>query len=86
LGRGLRFFDITNVDVVDAALDYILPGVFALIACSIPAIYFNHLLKQVDDFRELIKVSKGIARDDVDLKKRCGAFNINDLSKAVGNR
>jgi hypothetical protein len=64
------------------ALFYSFPGLVLFIACSVPALYFNYLLKQEDYCKQFIEVNKGIKKDDADLIKRCGALDIDALFKS----
>ena len=58
---------------------YSSPGFVFFVACSVPAIYFNHLLKQHGYCIEVVRHNKGITRDHPDLKERCGSFDMNEL-------
>jgi hypothetical protein len=67
-----------------AVLIYAFPGLVVLIVCSIPAFYFNYLLKQEDYCQQLVKVNPRMTKDDPALLKRCGALDIDALYKASG--
>ena len=60
---------------------YSSPGLLFFLACSVPAIYFNHLLKQHGYCTEVVRhnINRGITRDHPDLKERCGYFDMNEL-------
>jgi len=57
------------------------PGLLFFLACSVPAIYFNHLLKQHWYCTEVVRhnINRGITQDHPDLKERCGYFDMNEL-------
>lgn len=65
-------------------LIYAFPGLVVFIVCSIPAFYFNYLLKQEGYCQQLIKANPRLTKDDSDLLERCGALDINELFKASG--
>ena len=58
---------------------YSSPGLLFFLACSVPAIYFNHLLKQHWYCTEVVRHNRGITQDHPDLKERCGYFDMNEL-------
>jgi hypothetical protein len=63
-----------------------MPGLIACIVCVIPAFYFNHLLKQHDYCLEVVRVNKGMAKNDAMLVERCGRLDVDELferSKAL---
>lgn len=64
---------------------YNAPGIIAFILCALPALYFNYLLKQHDYCSEVVKVNKGIAKNDADLQARCGRFDIEALFERSKN-
>jgi hypothetical protein len=71
-----------NITAVQT-LFYMLPGLLALIACCIPAIYFNYLLKQENYCQQLIKVNQRMTKDAPSLLKHCGALDLDALFKSA---
>jgi hypothetical protein len=57
------------------------PGLLFFLAWSVPAIYFNHLLKQHWYCIEVVRhnINRGITQNHPDLKERCGYFDMNEL-------
>ena len=68
------------------SLFYASPGLLFLVVCSLPAIYFSHLLKQQSYCVEVIRTNRGITKDHPDLKARCGYFDMNELFASAGGR
>lgn len=58
---------------------YMLPGIAAMIVCAVPAFYYNHLLKQHDYCVGVVRVNKGISKNDPFLKQRCGRYDFSEL-------
>jgi len=58
---------------------YSSPGLLFFLACSVPAVYFNYLLKQHGYCTEVVRHNRGITRDHPDIKERCGYFDMNEL-------
>jgi hypothetical protein len=75
-----------NVDgIAVMSLFYVSPGLLFFLACSVPAIYFGHLLKQQSYCVEVVQTNRGVTRDDAFLKERCGYYDMNELfAKARG--
>jgi len=65
--------------IVAMSLFYVSPGLLFFVACSVPAIYFNYLLKQQLYCVEVVRTNRGITQDNADLKERCGYFDMNEL-------
>jgi hypothetical protein len=74
-----RYVHVSVGRIAVMSLFYVSPGLLLLLACSLPAIYFNHLLKQQSYCVEVVRTNRGIARDHPDLKARCGYFDMNEL-------
>src|SRR5262245_58812541 len=51
------------------SLFYVSPGLLSFLACSAPAIYFSHLLKQHAYCTDVVRhnINRGITQDDRDL-------------------
>lgn len=58
---------------------YSLPGIFVMILCSVPALYFGYLLKQHRYCVDVVGVNKNMSKDHPDLKQRCGRFDVDEL-------
>jgi hypothetical protein len=65
------------------SLVYASPGLLLLVAFSVPAIYFNHLMKQQLYCVEVVRTNRGITQDHPDLKARCGYFDMNELFESA---
>lgn len=59
-------------------LVYMFPGMLVFILFSIPAIYFNYLLKQEAFCKKMIEVNK-MTVTNRDLEEKCGSLDINEL-------
>jgi hypothetical protein len=71
-----------NVEGISVmSLFYVSPSLLFFLACSVPAIYFSHLLKQHSYCIEVVRhnINRGITQDDADLKERCVYFDMNEL-------
>lgn len=65
-------------EVMLKAVVFMFPGYFALVLFSLPAIYFNYLLKQEKFCQQMIKVNK-MTETNADLEEKCGSLDINEL-------
>jgi hypothetical protein len=68
------------------SLFYVSPGLLFFLACSVPAIYFNYLLKQQSYCVEVVRANKGITQDDAFLKERCSYYDTNELFATARGR
>jgi len=59
-------------------LIFMLPGLLVFILFSVPAIYFNHLLKQETFCKEMIK-RNNLTETRPELQKKCGSLDIDEL-------
>ncbi|WP_434777332.1 hypothetical protein [Neisseria sp. Ec49-e6-T10] len=62
-----------------ATLWYSLPAIVTLVIMVIPAIYFNHLVKQEDYCLTIIKVNKINTIENPFLQDRCSSFDLPEL-------
>jgi heme/copper-type cytochrome/quinol oxidase subunit 2 len=74
----------SRATVAAYTLWYMMPALIVFILCCIPMIYFNYLLKQEDYCITVIKVNKGIRKDDQTLRERCHQFDLDALFKEAG--
>lgn len=47
--------------------------------CTVSMLYFGHLLKRVEYCLQIIKVNKGMEKDNLFLLERCGCLDIDEL-------
>ena len=61
------------------AFIYMLPGICLFILMNIPLMYLGSLLKKEDYCKEIIRVNKGIKKDDPFIKERCNCLDVDEL-------
>lgn len=68
-----------NLDEISyKTLFFMIPGVLVFILFSVPAIYFNHLLKQETFCKEMIK-RNNLTETRPELQEKCGSLDIDEL-------
>lgn len=70
------FLDLQMVSF--KTLVFMFPGIIVFLAFSVPAIYFNYLLKQESFCKKMIQVNK-FTEPNSDLREKCGSLDINEL-------
>ena len=61
------------------AFIYMLPGILLFVLMNIPLMYLGSLLKKEDYCKEIIRVNKGITKDDPFMKERCNCLDVDEL-------
>jgi len=61
------------------AFIYMFPGILLFILMNIPLMYLGSLLKKEDYCKEIIRVNKGIKKDDPFIKERCDCLDVDEL-------
>ena len=61
------------------ALIYMFPGILLFILMNIPLMYLGSLLKKEDYCKEIIRVNKGIKKNDPFIKERCNCLDVDEL-------
>lgn len=68
-----------DLDIISfKTLIFMLPGLLVLILFSVPAIYFNYLLKQETFCKEMIK-RNNLTKTRPELQEKCGSLDIDEL-------
>lgn len=68
---------------------YMIPGFLVFLLCCVPVLYCGHLRKQREYCLQVVRMNKGITKDNDMLKERCGCFDLDELfaeSAAAENR
>lgn len=72
-----RSVDLHSVSM--KTLVMMMPGIIGAILCCVPMFYCGNLRKQHAYCVEVVRVNKGITRDDPDIIERCGRYDFDEL-------